>query len=309
MNNTNSSSAGSSHQGNHPWWLHEAWILSTSAIAVLMSTTCWLTASTIAHHRRTPTSAAGQQQPNRNIARAIVVLTTLVPLMTSLRLASTLSIALVGRLTSRGCGAVMAVSSLVYAAASLPVYLLLWVRQRLLYSHRRSLNTTAVSALSWLALALMCVGAVANWSVFNFTITYRRADTGCVREGRSGAAYYQIELTTFASHLLLFSLFCHPLRLYYRQPAATSATKRKIVALARRALVTLVASSLSDLVAMLVVTKLLPDDAPKDVTGLVYDVGLVVNAVTVAAFIDDFRLITCWRRSNSATTLSLEQRA
>ena len=210
-----------------------------------------------------------------------------------------------------------------YVLANLPTYVLLWVRQRMLYNRPMlfMINTWFVRAISCLSLLLMIAGGTGNLVVFLLTISYHRLpNLGCVqRLGSSAAAYYQIQVSQLCSHVLLFGLFCHPLRLHWQQMKESrrasgicnSETREKIRSLARNALVTLAVCSASDFVALLCVTRLLPvATTPKELTGTVFDVGLFVNIVSVVVM-EDIREMTvgvCMRRGGGGRSSSSVKR-
>ena len=237
-------------------WLYNAWKISTAVTSLFLICSVWISFSFFFYAR----GVYINRRKKTSYHFATMILTILLPLMMLFRFISTFSMIFVGKLSpigekgDRNCNIMMAVSSFLYVLANLPVYILLWLRQKVMYSKQNSvLNNSLVKVASVTSLFLLIFGSFGNWLIFLLTIKYQKTEFGCIKNelySGSKTGYFSMLAANIISHILLFSLFCYPLKLYWQRTKRSTlkksevsrvmSTKAQIFQLAKKALITLI---------------------------------------------------------------------
>ena len=244
------------HKNASHQWLQNAWKISTAVTSLFLVCSAWNSFSFFFYARE----VYGNRRKKKFYHVATMLLTILLPLMMLFRFASTFSLIAVGKLSpigekgDRNCNIMMAVSSFLYVLANLPVYILLWLRQKVIYSRPifSEVNNILVKVASFMSLFLLVFGGFCNWLIFLLTIKYQKTELGCIKKELylgSKVGYFSMLASNIISHIILFSLFCYPLKLQWQRTKQSTlnqsglsevkSTKAKIFQLAKKALITL----------------------------------------------------------------------
>lgn len=253
------------HQNNASLkWLRDTWKVSTAVVSVSLFCSIWTCFSFFFYAREIYKS----RRNKTSYHFAAMVLTILLPLMMSFHFLSKISLIAVGQLSpisakgDKNCNIMMAVSSFTYVLASLPTYMLLWIRQKIMYSNPifSEVNSKLIKVASFMSMFLLVFGGFGNWLIFLLTITYQKTELGCIKKEAhfaSKIAYFSMLVSNIISHIFLFSLFCYPLRMHWHRTkkstlnqsksSSIKSTKTQIYELAKNALITLIGKLLLEI--------------------------------------------------------------
>ena len=238
----------------------------------------------------------------------MLALAALCPFLLILRLLGTEGLILVDATTKNGekgnklCEVVFDFSIVMFSVASLPVYIFLWYRQRMLYSQAslKRLNTKKIRFFSNLFIVLIFLGGGSSCFINTIPVSYKFSEIGCIRRPDGGdnvLASYITAATLVTSQAILFALFVHPLRMHRTVTGVNLSTAKQqgkkstselMYRKIKSAFVSTVICIASDLVALVMYTMVLPKSTPLTLTRSIYDMSLFVNLVSV---------LTCFEHS------------
>jgi len=130
------------------------------------------------------------------------------------------------------CGIIFDVNIVFYVSALVPVYVLLWLRQRVLYKHplMKEIYSKPLSTMSWMCLILLIIGAIALIILYsapdNITSGYR----GCVAKTAGGTSVVPNIMTIVvivSGQSMLLALFVIPLRRQLLPQAELSPSRKR----------------------------------------------------------------------------------
>ena len=242
---------------------------------------------------------------NKNFKSFLLVfLSVLTPCVTCLKVLCTQAIIIVGRTLADDekngqyvCEAVTDLTVVLYYMSNLPIYLFLWTRQRILYSQSslKPLNTKPVKFLSTFAIFLLVIVGIVIIVLLVVPKSYLMSDYGCIRNSEENTneimRYIAISIMVM-SQVIIFALFVYPLNHYKNKTSSGDKNSLKMNNRLKRAtkLATgsLVLCSFSDLCALALTSIILPDTTPRDFTGIIFDLGLCVNIISLFVSFEKF---------------------
>ena len=234
----------------------------------------------------------------------LLFLSVLTPFITCLKVMCTQAIIIVGRIFAEDekkgqyiCEFVTDLTVVLYYMSNLPIYLFLWARQRILYSQSslKPLNTKAVKFLSTFAIFLLVIVGIVIIVLLVVPKSYLMSDYGCIRNSEENTneimRYIAISIMV-KSQVIIFALFVYPLNHYKNKTGSGDKNSLKMNNRLKRAtkLATgsLVLCSFSDLCALALTSIILPDTTPRDFTGVIFDLGLCVNIISLFVSLEKF---------------------
>lgn len=194
------------------------------------------------------------------------------------------------------------------------VAIFLWTKQRAFYGHP-SLGPIFgkwVERLSRASLVLTILGGVVALSLALFPTEYKSGPTGCVlREGNGQYEFrkYVYGAVLVLSQVLLIGLFIYPVHIHYKKQkrpgiaresistrqknvvSQKQSSKRdnQVYALIKRTLILACIYVTSGLLLTVVLTRVLPQDAPQYLFTLVYDVVVLTNVISIVVSFEHWK--------------------
>ena len=284
-----------------PDFFNKSWIFAQMFNTLFIIGTLWDLIAFITYATRNDKWKRSNKKNRKN--SNLLTVATLCPCLLIIRLLGTQALILVGEaagLDSQGdrmCEIVFDFSIVMFSFSTLPVYVFLWYRQKMLYSQAslKKLNTKTVKFFSNLFMVLLFLGGGSSCFIKTLPVSYQNSNFGCVqRTGKKAnhLANYITAVTLIISQVILFSLFIHPLRLHGKgakaslKRSASVAKKRKmkeerVYKAIKSAFVSCIICVTSDIVAVVMSTVILPKTTPCTLTRTIYDMSLFVNLVSV----------------------------
>lgn len=206
----------------------------------------------------------------------------------------------------RNCDAFYKTGCTLYAVSIIPVYTMLWLKQRVLYGNpvlAKNYNPVLlfVSKYSILLIVFNVLAAELIYMTFEFEL--RSNPWGCSGLGREDSVPYVVAISIFSiNNILTLLLFIIPLQRssqYKRQlqnrrrpsiraleestgaAIATGACKDEIMAMMKRSMLAAIICFVSDGAGFLSVM-FMPKGYPLSVVVMMYDIGLSTNVVCLA---------------------------
>ena len=184
-----------------------------------------------------------------------------------------------------------------YGISQLSIVSVLWYRQKSLYCQptMHSLNTRTVRSLSWLVVVLALLGGVPSLVVKVTPVNYESSHHGCVERLEKTPAYTTNYITlalVALSQLILFALFCHPLRVHRNNTKGSTrrsfrqGSRLRVYKAMKKATVSMAVCVLSDVIALLVGTLSLSRGTPLCLSNAVYDCTSFVSVASVLLSFD-----------------------
>lgn len=182
-------------------------------------------------------------------------------------------------------------------AAITMLYSVLWLRQKVLYSHRMAdhVNSKYVRCLVWCALILLILVAVLNGTFFIYPDTYAESPFECIfHEGQSQYVFIKwivLLLSMGFFQVLLLTLFIYPLakqrktfETNTKQAKANNVYKNVIM----RVIYSTIVCMITDLAATVAVLAQ-RDSIDHDTTDFYFDVSLFVNQMSIFYSFGDWK--------------------
>lgn len=182
-------------------------------------------------------------------------------------------------------------------AAITTLYSVLWLRQKVLYSHRMTdhVNSKYVRCLVWCALILLILVAILNGTFFIYPDTYAASPFECLfHEGQSEYVFVKwivLLLSMGFFQILLLTLFIYPLAMQRKsfetstkQARANNVYKNVIM----RVIYSTIACMITDLAATVAVLAQ-RDSVDHDTTDFYFDVSLFVNQMSIFYSFGDWK--------------------
>lgn len=235
-------------------------------------------------------------------SKKVIAVALITPMFVLPRLACTFSLAFIGYYRSPEntilCEVMMDISIVAFGIGTTPTYVFLWLRQRVMYSQPfiKKLYTKRVKFLSWTLLGCMAVALVLSLVLYVAPHTYAGSPHGCknTQNGLGNTPHYLAAAFQIMEQLLLLALYVYPLVVHKRKHEfRLRGSKRKagnnvgkvvqdkVYGTMVRSLCCSIGCVLSDILAMLSVSMIIPKDLPRFLTNVVYDVSLVFNVFCV----------------------------
>jgi len=299
--NTSNINFGLNRNLTGPAFFKRSWLFAQVFNTLFIVGTIWNLLAFVTYATRNDKWKRGDKKKRQN--SNLLLLATLCPFTLLVRLLGTLALILVGQTGGfdpqgdRMCEVVFDFSIVMFSFSTLPVYTFLWYRQKMLYSQAslKRLNTKTVKFFSNVFVVLLFLGGGSACFVKTIPVAYQNSNFGCVeRTGRKAnhLANYITAFTLIISQAILFGLFIHPLRLHgkgakasLKRSASVTAKKKKkeerVFQAIKSAFVSSVICVLSDVLAVVTSTVILPKTAPLSLTRTIYDMSLFVNLVSV----------------------------
>ncbi|XP_077969702.1 uncharacterized protein LOC144424362 [Styela clava] len=168
-------------------------------------------------------------------------------------------------------------------------YLVLWLRQRVIYSNPalKHLTNIVSRSLSILALAILVVGLVANY--FKYALSFHHSITkfGCVVSKAYISpltSWLMIGISTIVLQMLLLGLFLHPLR---KHQSNADDGKESLKPVIQRAFFAALACTLSELISTAMTFGLGRKDAY--IISIFMRIRMFMNVVTIIASFPDWK--------------------
>lgn len=286
----------------------DAWLPVLCTTTLLICGTLWLTASLIKYGVQYEKWKSTRQKSNPKILLSLAVLSTIMTLCT---MVLTQAITLIGKLHAKNeigdkaCEISMDVSIVFFYLSIIPVYFFLWYRQKMLYAQPSlmHLNTKVVKFFSYSFILLILFGGGFSTVIFIIPLSFNITASGCVRSHDQAFNYlpnYLAASILVLSQFILFGLFCYPLRMHkiainsmnkeYRGNPNMDTEKRLMLAI-RSATVSMGVCIISDLMAMVLVALILPENLPGHCSSAFYDLSLFVNIMSITFSFKDHKKI------------------
>ena len=284
-----------------PAFFKNSWLFAQIFNTFFIIGTIWNLIAFITYATRNDKWKRGDKKKRKN--SNLLLLATLCPCTLLVRLLSTEALILVGKTGGldpdgdRMCEIVFDFNIVMFSFSTLPVYTFFWYRQKMLYSEAslKMLNTKTVKFFSNAFVVLIFLGGGSACFVKTIPVAEQNSNFGCVERIGRKANHLPSFITAFTliiSQVILFGLFIHPLRLHGRGAKASlkrsaSVTKKKkkkeerVFQAIKSAFVSCVICVLSDVVAVVMSTVVLPKTTPLSLTRTIYDMSLFVNLASV----------------------------
>ena len=130
------------------------------------------------------------------------------------------------------CEVLIDFSIVIFSLSSLPVYVFLWYRQRILFSHPslKRVNMNKIKFFSNLFIVLLFLGGGSSCFIKTIPVSYKMSKFGCVKRlhgDENMLESYTTAVTLVVSQVILFALFVHPLRMHRNVTSANLSTAKK----------------------------------------------------------------------------------
>lgn len=300
MNTTQSPNISIPDGVNPDYDYNMEWIVTESLTVPLAVLALYLAITQIAYCVIERRNAASTEEPGRNknkkAKRAVIlnVMLAFAAVFAFLRVGIDLRLPL-GRFNDYGCDVGIKFKLFNYVISINLLYLLLWLRQRIFYSHptMKFLNTRLIRFFGWSTAAIILLGLISTSTIFLVAGKYVGTQWGCViHDSPLIKIRWMIMIScTIVSQLLLLSLFVYPLvkhRLRSSVSRGSSTHSDSIIQLIKRATVTTAICIATDLGFALVIFKF----AHKimTMTTFLYDVNILVNVICVICSFPNWRV-------------------
>ena len=190
------------------------------------------------------------------------------------------------------CNNLRAIKNILYVFCISPLYIILWMRQRMFYTSRlQNIFNKFVKTLSASVIVIMIIGNIIGISLFLGTRKYASHPTGCVIASSTvntklpGAVL--LGCTVIFQIILLF-LFLYPLILHKKDAERLDVKNSNIWNVIRRICILTTLTVIFD-VSAAVVTLIIDDLVISVFRQLVYDVSLFVACICVILAFNDWK--------------------
>jgi len=168
-----------------------------------------------------------------------------------------------------------------YVISATCTYIFLWFRQHTLYQHpsMQQLRKRWLVNLSRFSFAFIICACVVTGVAFIWPMNYSKSLYGCKMKPRKSLTVWPLYMGNgigMVGQSLLMFLFLHPLR-----SASTRSIAVRIKAIIKRSSVCAVLTVFSDLISMVSLAFVVPDDATTHVTTTIYEINCLINIFSV----------------------------
>lgn len=309
-----------------PEFFKQVWILSQVTTVIFLLFCLWAIVALCNYGIRK--NKWNRAEKNRQ-QLILMTLAVFAPSVTIIRVLLTQTVIIVGLVSNKNesgdfaCEIAMDLSVGFFFMSTIPTYLFLWKRQRILYSNPslKRLNTTFVNILSYVAICMLLIGGLGSCVLFIVPTGYQMSDFGCVKsqlESTNPIPFYVGAAAMITSQLMIFGLFVHPLRLHKKNnvtvntPSSDSnggggeSMKNRLKRANVLATTSMAICTFSDLFSLVLVAIVLPKTTPRDLSSTIYDLSLAVNILSIMLSYEDYKEIMLGAFSSSDDKVTLE---
>ena len=245
---------------------------------------------------------------SKNIKQAnLMILALLTPLATMIRVLSIQSLLIIFYVaeedyrTDHACEIVADLSIFLFLCATLPIYIFLYYRQRILYIQPslKHLNNKVVRFFSYLFVFLIIFGGAFSTVMYLYPTSYKMSKFGCTKrqvEAENLLPNYLAALITIISQLILFFLFTYPLRKHRQSSKRTSCNEsnecKRVMRAIRLSTISMMICVTSDILAIVLVAFSVPKDSPRTTVSAIYDLSLFINVLSVLFSFNEYKSIS-----------------